>query len=61
MLAVVKLEGGAGNVGFERVEVVGQRGQRVSHGTRWYAKECLPECPTAAGILTIDKERSIKI
>ena len=32
VLAVVKLQGGAGDVGLERIEAVGQRGQRVSHG-----------------------------
>jgi hypothetical protein len=29
---VVKLEGGAGDVGLERIEAVGQGGQLVRHG-----------------------------
>jgi len=47
VLAVVELEGLAGDVGLERVEVVGQRGQRVSHGTGSGAFCCRPECPSA--------------
>jgi len=27
----VKLQGGAGDMGLERIEAVGQRGQRMSH------------------------------
>jgi hypothetical protein len=30
---VVELKGLAGDVGLERIEAVGQRRQRVSHGT----------------------------
>jgi len=32
VLAVVKLQGGAGDMGLERIKAVGQRGQRMSHG-----------------------------
>jgi hypothetical protein len=31
MLAVVELQGLARDMGLERIEAVGQRGQRVSH------------------------------
>ena len=34
VLAVVKLQGLARDVGLERIKAVGQRGQRVSHGIR---------------------------
>jgi len=33
----VELKGLAGDVGLERIEAVGQRRQRVSHGTRGLA------------------------
>jgi hypothetical protein len=32
VLAVVKLQGAAGDVGLERIKAVGQRGQLMSHG-----------------------------